>query len=161
MQCAWFSPTSDTEAGEPVAAQVTLPAARHVYDLRAQKYLGRVTQIHTRLRWGRANFFLALPYKIEGIEVRLSSRTPAPGQALSAAVRLGVPPGGQERHAVYVEAIDPQGQPAEWASQVVVLSGGSGQVRLPIAYNDAPGQWRLRVTELFSNQSAEATWAVR
>jgi len=161
MECAWFSPQTGTVAGEPVAAQVTLPAARHVYDLRARKYLGQVRQVSTRLRWGRANFFLALPYPMKGIELSLSPSTPRPGQLLTATIRLKIPPQAKERHAVFVEAIDPQGQLTAWGQQVVVLKGGSGRVRVPVAYNDPPGRWRLRATELFSHQAAEATWTVR
>jgi hypothetical protein len=160
MQCAWFSPTKDTVAGEPVAAKVALPSARHVYDLRERKYLGSVTEIATRLRWGRANFFMALPYEIKGVELGLSSDRPAPGQVLSAQVRLQIPPQCAERHAVCVEITDPQGQQALWGRQVVVLSGGAGQVQVPIAHNAAPGKWTLRATELFSGKSAEAAWTV-
>lgn len=161
MECAWFSPETGTIAGEPVAAKVTLRSPRHVYDLRAQKYLGKVTQFPTRLRWGRANFFLALPYRIEGVELHLSPSWPRPGQILKATIRLKIPPSARERHAVFVEVIDPQGRPAAWGQQVVVLKGGSGQVQLPVAYNDPPGQWRLRATELFSQQAAEASWTVQ
>ncbi|MBI3921993.1 MAG: beta-galactosidase trimerization domain-containing protein [Armatimonadetes bacterium] len=161
MQCAWFSPTAGTEAGEPVAAKVTLPSARHVYDLRTRKYLGKVTEVNPRLRWGRASFFLALPYRIGGVDVKLSSKTPKPGQILTADLHLRIPSPSRERHAVYVEVLDPRGQPAEWSGKALVLHGATGRVQVPIAYNDSRGTWRLRATELFSNQTGEATWSVR
>jgi len=160
MKCAWFSPDKDTSAGEPVPAKVTLPEARHVYDLRAQKYLGNVTEINTALRWGRANFFMALPYEIKGVEVALSSAEPKPGQVITADIRLQIPAQAKERHAVWVEITDPQGQDALWGRQVVILNNGAAQVQVPVAYNDAPGKWTLRATELFSNKSAEASWSI-
>ncbi|MGO8752658.1 MAG: beta-galactosidase trimerization domain-containing protein [Thermoguttaceae bacterium] len=161
MQCEWFSPKSGTVAGEPVAAKIVFPAARHVYDLRAGKYLGSVTRVDARLRWGRASFFLAIPYEIKVPQIGLSEAAPAPGRTIAASVRLDVPADVPERHAVWVEITDPQGQQPLWGQQVLVLNHGSGQVQIPVAYNDLPGLWRIRVTELFSQQSAEAAWTVR
>ena len=161
MRCEWFNPKSATTAGEPVAAKIALGSARHVYDLRAGKYLGSVTQVDARLRWGRANFYLAIPYQIGTPQISLSSPTPAPGQAITASIALDVPAGALERHAVWVEITDPQGQRPLWGQQVLVLEHGSGRVQITVAYNDLPGPWRLRVTELFSGQSSEATWHIQ
>ena len=161
MQCEWFSPKAGTEAGEPVAARITLPAPRHVYDLRTGKYLGNVTQVSSTLRWGRANFFLALPYRVDGVDVRLPARTPAAGQILDAEIRLRVPAGAKEKHVVLVEVLDPKGEKPGWGRQVLVLNGGAGTVSLPVAFNDAGGKWRVRATELFSGKAGEVAWTVR
>jgi len=161
MQCEWFAPKAGTSAGEPVAARIRLPAPRHVYDLRAGNHLGNVTEIEARLRWGRANFYLITACEIKTPQVGLSSTTPAPGQTITASIRLDVPAGVLERHAVWVEITDPQGQRPLWGQQVVVLERGAGQVQIPIAYNDLPGKWRIRATELFSNRSADASWDIR
>ncbi len=161
MQCAWFSPRGGTVAGAPVPAKITLPAAQHVYDLRAHKYLGEVARVDTALRWGRASFFLALPYPIKGTRVELSSAAPAAGEVLTASVRLDIPATATEKHAVWVEVTDPRGQHPLWGRQVLMLAGGAGEVQLPVAFNDLPGQWKIKATELFSGQAAEATWTVR
>lgn len=160
MKCEWFNPKSGTAAGQPVAATVTLAAPRHVYDLRGRKYLGQVSQIDTRLTWGRANFYLVIGYEIPKPEVSVSNPTPAAGQTLTASIRMNLPAGAAERHAVWVEILDPQNQRPLWGRQVVLLEHGAGQVQIPIAYNDLPGTWRVKVTELFSNQSAEAGWTI-
>jgi len=161
MQCAWFGPKSGTAGGLPVPVRIVLPAPRHVYDLRARKYLGSVSRLDVQLRWGRASFFLALPYEIKGLEVSLSPQAPPPGATVTASIRLRIRPSAAERHAVWVEVTDPQGQRPFWGQQVVLLERGGAKVPLPVAYNDSPGRWRLKATELFSNQSAEATWTVR
>ena len=161
MQCEWFAPKAGMSAGEPVAAKIRLPEPRHVYDLRAGRHLGRVTEIDARLRWGRANFYLLAAYEIQTPQVSLSSAAPAPGQTITASIRLGVPADASDRHAVWVEIIDPQGQRPLWGRQVVVLDRGAGRVQIPIAHNDLPGRWHVKATELFSNRSAEATWVVR
>ncbi|HHX42052.1 MAG TPA: hypothetical protein GX715_19015 [Armatimonadetes bacterium] len=160
MQCAWFGPKTGTIAGKPVPARVTLPEPRHVYDLRAGKYLGKVDRIDTRLRWGRASFYLALPYPIRGVDLSLSQSAPAPGTTLYATVRLNIPAGARERHAACVKVFDPEGREMLWGQQVVILENGTGRVSIPIAYNDTPGKWRVRATELFSGHTAEASWTV-
>jgi len=161
MQCAWFSPKAGTLAGASMPAKITLTSPRYVYDLRAGKCLGKVTSIGTKLRWGRASFFLALPYEIKGVSLKLSSETPGPGQAVTASLRLRAPAKAGEKHAVWVEVTDPKGQQPFWGQRVAMLDGGSGQVQFPVAYNDVPGKWQVKATELFSGQSAEAAWTVR
>lgn len=161
MQNAWFAPKSGTQAGAPVPARVTLPAPAHVYDLRAGKYLGKVSRLETRLRWGRANFFAALPYKLGPTTVSLSGAVPQAGQDLIATVKLGVPAGAREKHAVYVEVIDPAGRRPLWGRWPVVAEQGQARVAIPVAYNDQPGKWTVRATELFSRQAAEASWTIK
>ena len=161
MENAWFGPKSGTAAGEPVPAHVALPSRLHVYDLRAKRYLGRISEIETQLRWGRASFYLALPYRIGELNVSLSSKRASPGEVIAATVRLGVPARAEETHAAFIEVLDPDGQEMLWGRQVVLLESGKGEVRIASAFNDKPGDWRVRVTELFSNQSAEARWTVQ
>jgi len=161
MQCAWFSPASGTVAGEPVPARVTLPAPMHVYDLRGGRYLGQVRTIDTSLRWGRASFYLALPYAIQGLDVTLSSTQPAAGTTLTAGLKLRVPAGAGEQHAVWVTITDPAGQQPLWGRQTLLLKNGAGEVRVPVAHNDQPGRWRLTATELFSGRSVAVNWTVR
>lgn len=161
MKNVWFSPTSNTVAGEPQPARIELAGRRHLYDLRAGKYLGQVSSVDTRLRWGRASFFLALPYRIGPLTVALDASNPQPGQVVRATVKLGVPPQARERFAVWAEVTDPTGRTPLWGRQVVMLEGSQGQVRFKTALNDTPGTWSLRVTELFSGQSAEAKWQLR
>jgi hypothetical protein len=161
MQCDWFSPTAGTLAGAPQPARITLPTPRYVYDLRQGKYLGHTAEIETSLRWGRANFFLAVPERLGAVEVQLSSPQPSPGALLQAQVTLAGAGQGGARQAVYAEVIDPDGNPAAWGGRTLILENGHGRMSVPVAYNAEPGRWRLRVTELFSHASTEATWRVR
>jgi len=160
MQNAWFSPKSGTVGGAPVPAQIMLRTPKHVYELRSHKYLGRTDRVGTDLQWGRAAFYLALPYEIGKLDVSVSPSPPQPGEAITAAISLGVPQGANEKFAVWVQATDPSGAEVLWARQVVLLQEGEGTVQLPIAHNDAAGTWRVKVTELFSNQSAEGQWVI-
>jgi len=132
-----------------------------VYDLRAGRYLGSVERVNTRLRWGRASFFLALPYKIEGLSVAAAPASPDADEVVTASINLALPNRAEERFAVYTEVVDPNGNRPLWGRRVVVLTEGAGQVQVRVAHNDAPGRWRIVATELFSGQSAEASWTVQ
>jgi hypothetical protein len=172
MECQWFSPTADTTAGAPVAARLTFDQPRWLYDLRGQpqplrdlrgengRGLGLRSQIDARLAWGRANFYLASPYRIPPPRIRLSDSQPAAGHTITAAIRLVVPPGFTQRHAVWLEITDPNGGRPLWGQQVRLLDDGAASVEIPIAYNDLPGTWCIKATELFSRGSAEARWTV-
>ncbi len=160
MRCAWFNPGSGTVAGEPVEARITVPAGYHVYDLRAGEYLGEVTQIDATLRWGRANFYALVPYRLEGLGVALSSASPEAGSTLTATVTLDAPASSRAQHAVWLQVVDPAGNEPLWGQRVVLLERGTGEAQFTMAYNDAPGRWRVRATELFSGQTAEAAWTV-
>jgi len=140
---------------------VTLEQPRHIYDLRAGRYLGQTGRVNTRLKWGRPSFYLALPYRIEGLDVTLPGDRPEAGQPFAASVTLGVPPDAPEKFALWVEVVDPAGHRPLWGRQVVIADGGRAEVPLQVAHNDEPGQWRVRVTELFSRASVEATWTVQ
>ena len=161
MRNAWFAPKGGTTAGAPVAARLALPSPAHVYDLRAHAYLGQVSRVETELRWGRANFFAVMPYKIGPLQVSLSTTTPKPGQPLTANLVVDVPAQSKEKQAVHVEVIDPTGNKPLWGRQPVLLPGGRGKVEFLPAFNDQPGTWTVRATELFSGQSAQATWTVK
>ncbi len=160
MRCKWFNPGSGTVAGEPVQARITVPAGYHVYDLRAGRYLGEVTQFDATLRWGRANFYALVPYRLDGLSVAVSSAAPEPGSTLTVTVTLDAPASSRAKHAVWLQVIDPEGDEPLWGRRVVLLERGSGEAQFTMAYNDTPGRWRVRATELFSGQTAEAAWTV-
>ncbi|MGC9318094.1 MAG: beta-galactosidase trimerization domain-containing protein [Armatimonadota bacterium] len=161
MENAWFNPQTDTLAGEPVPARVQLRSPMHVYDLRAGEHLGLVDRVDTRLRWGRASFFMALPYEIPQPVVALEPDDPGRGDVVTASITMDLPGAAEERFAVWTEVIDPSGERPLWGQQVAVLDDGRAQVRAQVAHNDLPGTWRIRATELFSGRSAEAGWEVR
>jgi len=161
MRNEWFAPKSGTVAGAPVPARIGLSSAAHVYDLRARKYLGEVSRVDTELRWGRASFFAALPFRIGPLRVSLSTATPTPGQPVTVTLEVDVPAASPAKQAVYVEVLDPAGDRPLWGRQPVLLPGGKGSIELLPAFNDRPGEWTVRATELFSGQSAQATWTMK
>jgi Beta-galactosidase trimerisation domain/Beta-galactosidase len=161
MENEWFSPKSGTVAGQPDPVRIGLPGPLYVYDLRGRRGLGKVSQVDTKLRWGRASFFLALPYAVPRPTLSVAPKSPEPGQPVTASLSLALPAGAKEQFAFWVEVTDPEGARPLWGRQVVMVEGGKARVAFATPYNAQPGKWQVRATELFSNQSAEATWTVR
>ena len=89
------------------------------------------------------------------------SAAPQRGQRVTATITLPVPSGAEEKQAVYVEVFTPSGDQPLWGRYVRILEGGKAQVQIPVACNDAPGEWRVRATETFSHLSSEASWKVQ
>jgi len=42
-----------------------------------------------------------------------------------------------------------------------MLEDGVGRATLPVAFNDAPGSWKVKATELFSRKTAEVSWEIK
>jgi subtilisin-like proprotein convertase family protein len=112
------------------------------------------------LHWGRANFFLAVPYRLGRPKLTLSPRSPARGTAVNVSIRLKIPASSPARHAVLIRLFAPDGAEARWARQVVLLENGRAAIQLPVAFNDAAGTWRLRATELFSGKEGAAKYSL-
>ena len=160
MDVKFFNDDGKAEETEGLELEIRLPAKKHVYDLRARSYLGETRRVRTRVRQGRANFLAALPYAIQGLALSSDNETPEPGTALTVSIALEATGDVEATHVVHAEVFAPDGIPAPWGSRVVLLPAGKGTLSIPIAWNDTPGDWRVRVTELFSRKTAELRWKI-
>ncbi|MFQ6131724.1 MAG: beta-galactosidase trimerization domain-containing protein [Armatimonadota bacterium] len=146
------------ESGKRQRARVRLPSARHVYDLRRHKALGRVKRFRTEIIPSRATFFALLPKAAPGPAISLDRPRVAPGTLVTA--RLMVP-GADGLHALRIRARTPEGTPAEWLDQVVIVGREAREVALPIAFNDAPGQWTISAVDLYTDKAVGIGLRVR
>lgn len=138
---------------EPVV--LTLPGPSFVYDLLGRRSLGRADRLELALD-GVEPTILALA----------DAALPAPVVMAPARLRLGdtgtirVTPAGPSPaafHVFHVEIIDPAGKPVRQYSGNVIADAGTAARALPLALNDAPGTWRIRVTDALSGQAVEST----
>jgi hypothetical protein len=137
---------------------VTLPQARHVYDLRERTYRGYQATFTVHKLPTRATFVALSPVRLSGAVVKPSvARVERGGQL---AVRLSCDDGPIDR-GLRVSVYDPQGAHAEWFDQVVIAGREPAEIALPIALNDAVGRWTIRATDLFTNETAQAAFEVR
>ncbi len=139
-------------------ACVRLPEARYVYDLKQHRYLGDVQEFTTALRPNRASLFALQPNPAGAPELTASQSSVNPGDRIEAAIRV-VHPGSKQ--AVQVRLADPDGNVVPWFHKVVIGGERPVSVTVPFAFNDLPGEWTFRATDLFSNETAEATLNLR
>lgn len=135
----------------------------HVYSLRDHKYHGETDQIEIHLKHGRAELYAALPYKIEGIDLRLHdvNRGVRPGDSVRFTVSLRVGSAELATHCYHVELIDADNQACAWFTFNTMAEHGKHSGELPLALNAKPGNWRLIAKEVISGMTAESQFKVK
>ena len=138
---------------------ITLPEAAHVYDIRAGKYLGNVTEISDRLPRGIARLYAALPYRVDGLALT------GPGQARAGeavALEVSLDTGGAEAgpHAVRVTVSGPDGTERAYHSTNLTAWSNKARASLPLSPSDEPGDWTITARDIISGQQAALTLTV-
>ncbi|MEN6545050.1 MAG: beta-galactosidase [Armatimonadia bacterium] len=139
------------EDSDPV--RVNFGQTAHVYDMRARKYLGQVASTQLALPPGDTALYACLPYSVSAMRVTVPAKL-APGGELAVAAKLTAD-GKPGDHVFHVELISPQGQ-AVWQYRTNHLApAGTLNVRLPLALNEARGQWTVKVRDVLTGVEGE------
>ncbi|MHB8996119.1 MAG: beta-galactosidase [Armatimonadota bacterium] len=125
----------------------------HVYDMRARKYVGQVTATQAVVAPGGTALYACLPYKVIDLQVKTPARVKA-GQPLSLTALVQAA-GKHGDHVLHVELIDPQGQsPLPYRSNQLA-PGGKLDLTVPLALNDQPGTWTVKVRDVLTGTTSE------
>ncbi len=127
----------------------------HLYDIRARRYLGHVSQTRATIAPGGAALYACLPYRVSGLEVRVPERIEA-GAQLPVEVTVGAEGGQPGDHVVHLQVIDAAGRAQLQYAENHVAVGGQLRLSLPTALNDRPGTCRVRARDLLSGETREA-----
>ena len=136
--------------GDDEEAQVELPEARHVRDVRHRRSFAAVRAFPTKILGSRPTWLVLSPKPLAAVKAELSKPKASRGE--QPALRLRVP-GAQGLHAVRIRAAMPNGEPAEWLHQVVIVGAEPVEIPLPIAFNDPKGRWTIRAIDLFTDRA--------
>jgi hypothetical protein len=139
---------------------VILPFGRpgHLYDVRAQRYLGYADRIEATLEYGQPKVYACLPYRVDYFGFQPTAIECRPGDTVRLALHVRSRDTGQiRRHTALVEVLDPDGRAVDHYRRVVVLEEGRGELFWRPALNDCPGEWTFRATETVSGARATAT----
>jgi hypothetical protein len=134
-----------------------------VYDVRARQYLGTRTEWSVHLQPGETKLFALCPYEVTGLTVEPQRSAVSIGQVWRAQVSV-VPGRGRAgaAHSFVTQVLDPAGKPCPlYAQALPATDQGTASITLPFALNDAPGQWKVRVTETISGKTTGATVELR
>ena len=156
---------TDNEASYEVTVQ---PKAKgHVYDVLAGKYLGELDAIPMTVNRVDVKLFAVLPYKMEGVEVKLDDAAIHRGDILKGHVRIRCD-GSPVRHVINVRAVRPDGQrPLYLVRNLttveggVLRRGGAAEFALPFAWNEPAGTWKLEFTDVATGTRATVDVTVK
>jgi len=147
------------ETGEQIKAHFITGAGSEnwVYDLRNDMAVGKINAGWFKGDFvmdvipSRATFFALLPRELPRPVLELASSKVAPGQ--TAALRLSVPEAAG-LHALKVTAARPDGAPADYWEQVVIVGREPKEVPFPVAFNDPLGAYVLTARDVFDRKTA-------
>ena len=145
----------------PGEVQVTLPAAGHVYDVRAGKYLGRIAKFKDAVEPSQvAKAYAQLPYAVTGLSVAAAGAY-QPGGTVKVRGRVEAPGGATEFHVIRCEVIRPDGvRPRHYMANLAAVQGRF-QVELPLALNAKPGKWQVEFTDVATGTRGTASFTLK
>jgi len=150
-----------TGEGKPLVSTpltVTLRRKYYVYDVRTGKYVGHTDKIETPVTPAEGKLFALLPYKLKNLGIEAPKKIRS-GETLAFEVTLkGVDKPGT--HILHAALISPQGQEFRYYTDNVVAEGGKAKGSFPLALNDAPGKWTLRIRDVATGADEDKTFTV-
>lgn len=149
---------SNERFAKPMSVQVALPRDSFVYDMRAGKALGRKREMSVTVQPYEPSIYSISPEEFPALELSVPERVE---RGHDASVSIG--PGSSSvasMHVMHVDVINPAGETIEWLSGNIRAHRGRGIKVLPIAQNDAPGRYEVRVRDLLSGSTRIAAFEV-
>jgi len=147
-----FDASSGTISDQPETVDLMLPRSYEVYDIRAQRGLGRTARLEVEVG-SAAPVVLALSQReLPGPSIAGPSSTHVGGRA-----EFRISPHGHfaaARDVFHVGLTDPDGNPVPYYGGNLVAPQGTAAYTLPLALNDKPGDWTVRVHDLLAGATA-------
>gem|GEM_PF-593224 len=140
--------------------RLDLNGAAHIYDILAGRYLGYADHVETAVQPGVPQLLAALPYAVERVRVRPAAARVSAGSVLR--VELSIEPASAAAtvHVFRVECVDPTGVVLPHYTSNVTASAGRAGWQLPLARNEATGDWTLRVRDVATGCTGSAAFRV-
>ena len=151
-------PDRQATVGDTVQGTLVFEEARHTYDVRKGAYLGEVENVEFALQRSEALVLARTPYRVSGLSVR--PKDAAQGGRATVEFELRGAPDGGLHHLVRIEVTAPDGEARPCMTRKLLVSHGIGDAHIPIAWNDPPGMWTLRVTDVATGVGTEQEFEV-
>ena len=143
-----------TRSKDSLTQTFTFPVKGHLYDLRAQKYLGFGNQVTAAVPLGDAAVWGVYPYQVNSIQIQAPDSIQG-CRDFSAALKVIPSEGVPGIHILHAELIPPQGEARFFLKRNLTADRGQAEFKLRIAENDPDGVWTFRVTDSMTGVSAE------
>ena len=132
--------------------------AMHTYDVRRRTYLGEIAELPFNLNRGQALILARLPYRVA--ELRVAARDARQGQSVDLSIALNGAPETGIRHVLKLEFVGSDGEIRPTMAQKLITSSGRCHAQIPIAWNDPPGTWTVRVTDVVTGVRAQQEFRI-
>ena len=128
-----------------------------VYEVVTGEAYGHTDRIRCELPGSAMRLFALLPGEVRNLTVDGPGRA-KPGEVLSFGLKVDAQPPLRDRQLVRIEVTGPDRELRRAYSTNAWLPAKGGPHDIPLALNDTPGTWRLRVTHVTTGTSAEAAF---
>jgi hypothetical protein len=144
--------------GRTLPARLTIPAAGHLYDCRAGKYLG-MTEASTprdiQLHVATGNLFALLPYRVDRLDLAAPARAVL-GQPIDVKATVVAGAGPFIRHVMVLQLRRPDGRELPEHRWIVETENSIASASLYLALNDPTGKWTLIARDVATGVSRSA-----
>jgi len=145
---------SNDRFAKPRQLKLALPQEMYICDVRASKSLGKRSELSFTLEPYEPTILAASAVAFSDLAMAVPARL-ARGETadIGLAFTRSSPAAA---HVFHLDVIDPSGKIVDYYSGNLIAAQGHAAMRLPIAFNDSTGQWKIRVKDLLSGQTRTA-----
>lgn len=136
---------------------VELPSDKYVSQIGSTVEFGRTKHISLDVHTWRPTFLVLSNASLNSPILKPKSTKLQGGETLYLRTEV---PGATGMHALKVRVETPAGQPAAWFDRSLIIGAAGTDIRLPIAFNEQPGKWKVEVSDLYTGKSTDATFEV-
>lgn len=136
----------------------------HLYEVRRGRYLGFGRQLQVKYEvLDVARLFSCLPYRVDQLAVQPGQPEWPAGSLAAFSVRVEASETlhPEDFHALRVEVTDSRGRSRDSYRTVVPAAAGKAVAEIPLADNDPPGSWKIRITDVATGVASEAAFDVK
>ena len=157
---------STAESSDKNVDDLVFARAGHVYDVRAQAYLGHTDRVKSTVPYAEAQVYAVLSAKIDGIGIAGLPKTvwmfggAKRGATLSVDLQI-LSADVSPAYVLHVDVIPPSGKCPAHFQRNLATKAGKAHFGFPLALNDETGVWKVRVSEPLTGVEAEQTFTVR
>ena len=137
---------------------LTLPGNRFVYDVRTGRAIGEQKQLTVSLDPYEPTILSTSGAAIPSLAISGPRHLRAGESGTFALALAGSSPAAV--HVFHLDIVDPSGSIVAYYSGNLTAPQGRATATLPLAVNDKPGNWEIRVKDLLSGQTHASTVAV-
>jgi hypothetical protein len=133
--------------------------AMHIYNARMQSYLGFSDSVTAGILPAQAKLFALLPARIQGLALESPKTDYDPGEIVTLDIKTLPDTLKAVTLAVRIELLK-DGKPVEPYTKKLAVKGAASH-HIPLALNQAKGEYSVRLTEIISGQRTEMKFEVR